>query len=225
MRIKICGLTTLDDALLAADAGADLLGFIFYAGSKRHVTVDGVRPIAARLRARPACPLLVGVFVNETAATMAAVLDACTLDLAQLHGDEVPRLIGDPASPLYGRSFKAIRPHSYLEAQAEAEWYVPPTPRPDFPDLLVDAWHPTAYGGTGETGDWALAAQLTADVPRLLLAGGLTPDNVARAVAQVRPWGVDVAGGTEAAPGRKDPARLHAFIANARRAAADLLPL
>lgn len=217
-RVKICGVTNLEDALLAAAAGADYLGFVFYQGSQRAVTPEIVRPIVQALRERPGCPVLVGVFVNEPAAAMAAILDACQLDLAQLSGDEPPALIGEPTSPLYGRSYKALRPTSLAEAEAEAEWYRPPAPVPARPALLLDAHRPGSYGGSGQTSDWAIAAQLAAEMPGLVLAGGLTPDNVAEAIRQVRPFGVDVSSGIEASPGRKDPAKVQAFIQAARTA-------
>lgn len=219
VRVKICGLTNLADALAAADAGADFLGFIFYAGSKRAVAPADVEKMAAALRGRGHCPVLVGVFVNESADTVAQLLDNCRLDLAQLSGDEPPRLVGDPASPLYGRAYKAIRPQSYAEAEADAEWYQPPERRhPLLPDLMLDAYHPSLYGGTGQTGDWRLAERLAARVPRLALAGGLTPVNVGVAIAQAQPWLVDVAGGVEASPGRKDQAAVRRFIEQARAA-------
>lgn len=222
VRVKICGLTNLADALAAADAGADYLGFIFYAPSKRAVTVAQVQPIVAALRARATCPRLVGVFVNADAGAVAATLAACDLDYAQLSGDEVPRMVGDPASVLYGRAYKALRPQSRGEAEADAEWYSAPQPIDDqMPTLLLDAWHPTLYGGSGQVGDWAIAAAVAAQVPRLMLAGGLTPANVAHAVQRVRPFAVDVAGGTEAAPGRKAHGALRAFIAQARAALPD----
>lgn len=218
-RVKICGLTNLADALVAAEAGADYLGFIFYPASKRAVTVADVQPIAAALRARPDCPRLVGVFVNAPAATMVETLTACRLDYVQLSGDEVPQLVGDRASPLYGRAFKALRPQSLAEAEADAEWYGVPQPVDALlPTLLLDAWHPALYGGTGQTGDWAIAARLAAQLPRLMLAGGLTPHNVGEAIRQVRPFAVDVAGGVEAAPGRKDHAALRAFVQQAQTA-------
>jgi phosphoribosylanthranilate isomerase len=160
----------------------------------------------------------VGVFVNETAGYMADVLETCQLDLAQLHGDEIPAFIGEPTSPLYGRSFKVLRPTSYAEAEADAEWYLPPQPLPGQPSLLIDTYHPTLRGGTGETADWRLGAQLAQMVPRLMLSGGLTPDNVAEAIHQVRPYAVDVASGVEAVPGKKEPALVRTFIRNAKNA-------
>lgn len=219
--MKICGLTCLEDALAAAETGADLLGFIFYERSPRYVPPTQVRAIVSELRARfgrlpitdHRSPTLVGVFVNPTLEQVLSTLDACGLDLAQLHGEELPELL----AALAGRAFKAVRPATAEEAEAAAARYAGLGPAAG-PDLLVDAYHPTLRGGTGQVGDWGLAAALACR-HRLLLAGGLTPDNVAAAIAQVQPWGVDVAGGVEAAPGRKDHARMRAFIAAAKGAA------
>jgi phosphoribosylanthranilate isomerase len=157
------------------------------------------------------------VFVNDSAETIAQILDKCNLDLAQLSGDEVPKLVGDPDSPLYGRSYKAIRPNSFLEAEADGDWFRAfSATNKLLPSILVDAYHPTEYGGTGETGDWTIAAQLRRKHPKLMLAGGLTPDNVAAAIAQVNPFAVDVASGVEASPGKKDHDKVRRFIANAK---------
>lgn len=215
-RVKICGITSLDDAILATEAGADYLGFIFYPKSKRGTTPETAKNIAAELRRLGNTPILVGVFVNQNAESMAQVLDLCQLDLAQLSGDETPALIGEPHSPIYGRSYKAIRPESFQEAAADAEWYIPEQKLPDQPSLLVDTQHGHLYGGTGKTGDWKLARQLADQFPGLMLAGGLTPENVADAVRQVRPFAVDVASGVEVVPGQKDPAKVQAFINNLR---------
>lgn len=217
-KVKICGLTQLDDALIAAEEGADFLGFILYAKSKRAVDAKQVLCMVEHLRTLDACPTLVGVFVNDSAETVAQTLDYTGLDIAQLHGGEPPKYIGGLDSPLYKRSYKALRPQSYIEAEADAEWFLPPSPNPAHPQLLVDAYHPNEYGGTGELGDWEIARQLVASVPQLLLAGGLTPDNVARAITETGAWGVDVASGTEASPGIKDEAALRAFIRNAKQA-------
>ena len=226
IKVKICGITDLEDALVAAEAGADYLGFIFYPPSKRAIDVKTAQYIVSHLRAGTNCPRLVGVFVNETAATMAGILDACHLDLAQLSGEEVPSLIGDPQSPLYGRAYKALRPTTLAEGEAEAEWYFPPqltNPPGDqlpYPSLLIDTYHPALRGGTGETGDWSLIAQLARQIPGLMLAGGLTADNVATAVRQVRPYAVDVASGVEAGPGKKEHDLVRAFVARARHESA-----
>lgn len=217
VKVKICGITNLDDALTAVEAGADYLGFIFYPPSKRAISVSEAQCVASHLRSLPHCPILVGVFVDETADYMAEVLNLCQLDLAQLSGKEVPRLVGDQQSPIYGRSFKALHPTSLAEAQADAEWFTPPQPLAEQPTLLIDTYHPTLRGGTGETGNWEISAQLAQELPGLMLAGGLNSNNVVDAVAQVQPYAVDVASGVEASPGKKDPNLVRAFIANAKQ--------
>ncbi len=218
MKVKICGITSLEDALASIDSGADYLGFIFFPQSKRAVTVASASEIVGALRQLPFCPLLVGVFVNETPATMVRTLELCQLDLAQLSGEEVPFLVGDPASPLYGRAYKALRPRSLSEAEVEAEWYVAPQEYSGQPSLLLDAYHPTLRGGTGEKGDWRVAAQLARAYTGIMLAGGLTAANVAAAVREVRPFAVDVASGVEAAPGRKDHELVREFVKQAKSA-------
>ena len=205
--IKICGLTNVEDALVAATAGAELLGFILYPKSPRYVAPALVREVIAQVRAtiQPA-PTCVGVFVNTPADEVAQILDETGLDLAQLHGDEAPSVV----AALPGRAYKALRPRKIEEAVTSVERFLPVTIGTG-PHLLVDAWDPHAYGGTGQTGDWQIAAAIAGRVPRLLLAGGLTAANVALAVEQVRPWGVDVASGVEASPGKKDHAAVRAF--------------
>jgi phosphoribosylanthranilate isomerase len=212
LRVKICGLRSLADATLAADAGADYLGFIFYPLSVRAVTVEQVRPIAAALRGRPDCPILVGVFVDEPVESVARILEACDLDLAQLSGDEPPEWLRDPGSPLAGRSYKAIRPETPAQAARLAGAYRPASPPDRGPDLLLDTFHPILKGGTGQTADWEIGAHVARTQARLMLAGGLNLANVAQAVAHVRPYAVDVASGVERAPGVKDPRVLQAFI-------------
>ncbi|NCF69100.1 MAG: N-(5'-phosphoribosyl)anthranilate isomerase [Chloroflexi bacterium] len=216
IKVKICGITNLDDALIAVEAGADYLGFIFYPPSKRSIDRSTCKQIVAQLRSRVDCPLLVGVFVNETADHMVQILQECALDLAQLSGEEVPFLVADKRSPLYGRSYKALRPSSLVEAEADAEWYTAPQQTPDQPTLLVDTYHATLRGGTGETGDWELSANLALKIPGLMLAGGLTAENVFAAVRQVRPFAVDTASGVETYPGKKDHQLLHEFIRQAK---------
>ncbi len=224
MKIKICGITNLEDALVAAEAGADYLGFIFYPPSPRAVDKATAQAIIDHLRqhlAEP--PVMVGVFVNETAVTIAQTLDECGLDLVQLSGEEVPALAGDPNSLLYGRAYKAIRPASAAEAEVEAEWYAVPqsnvirhSSSVATPSLLIDTYHPSLRGGTGITVEWGIVVYLFEHTPGIMLAGGLNPDNVAEAVAQLNPFAVDVASGVEASPGKKDHAKVRAFIANAR---------
>lgn len=209
MHIKICGLTTFEDAWHACQAGADLLGFNFYSGSPRHVSVDTARRIVADLRQRGAQVKMVGVFVNHSIDDVRDVDRVVGLDLLQLSGDEPPELV----QALGRKAFKAVRPESPVSATAEGQRYAGLGAVE--PALLVDARHAGTYGGTGQLADWQAASSLAA-AHAVLLAGGLTPDNVAEAVASVRPWGVDVASGVESAPGRKDPAKVIAFVAAAR---------
>jgi len=201
--VKICGITNEEDALAAVDAGADLLGFNFYPKSSRYISPGVCQSIVAALQSNPSRVKMVGVFVNAPVELVSAVLTECHLDLAQLHGDEPSEHIQTLAPCAY----KALRPASPQEAQEQADRYA----RPAAPALLVDALRPGEYGGTGQTGDWSIARSLAEHYP-ILLAGGLTAENIHRAVNQVRPWGVDVASGVESSPGKKDPARLQAFI-------------
>jgi phosphoribosylanthranilate isomerase len=215
-KVKICGITNIDDALVAVEAGADYLGFILWESSKRSVTPDDTKKIVAQLREKQSVPILVGVFVNEPVAKMAELLAWCDLDLAQLSGDEVPAFIGSPQSPIYNKCYKAIRPTSLDEAEAEAEWYLPPEPNPNYPSLLIDTYHPTLRGGTGETVDWGIAANLAGNLPNFMLAGGLNPENVGDAVRQVKPYAVDVASGVEKNAGIKDHKAIYTFIQRAK---------
>jgi phosphoribosylanthranilate isomerase len=185
-RVKICGLTNLEDALSAASAGADYLGFVFYTKGKRYISEEDARRITNEIRSMKDPPILVGVFVDDSLERMAEVLDYCALDLAQMHGNEPPSYIGDPTSPLYGRSYKALKPNSFPMAMVEAEWYIPPIKPNNFPSLLIDSYHPTIPGGTG------LGA--------------------AAAIEEVRPYAVDVSSGVERRPGKKDPTLIQAFV-------------
>ena len=218
LQVKICGITNIEDALVATAAGADLLGFIFYPKSPRLVTVEQTRAITDAVRAATAYPpVFVGVFVDEDVAEVERILDAGGLDLAQLHGSEPPVEI----SRLAPRAFKALRPQSRGDAESMVAAFgavLPPTDpatarRPSF---LVDAYHPWRFGGTGKTTDWHAARTLAERFP-ILLAGGLTAENVQAAVEVVQPWGVDVSSGVERAPGQKDPALVRDFIAAAKQ--------
>jgi phosphoribosylanthranilate isomerase len=208
MKIKICGITNLDDALAAIEAGADMLGFNFYPKSPRCITTEACAEIQASITNRQSSINTVGVFVNAPADEITAVLDQCGLDLAQLSGDEPVKTL----AALGERAFKALRLLD-PESAAEALALIPSRTSP--PAYLVDAYRPGEYGGTGQTADWGLASDLAQRAP-VLLAGGLTPDNVAEAVRQVHPWGVDVASGVEASPGKKDAGKVREFIRNAR---------
>lgn len=226
-KVKICGLTNLNDARVAAEAGADLLGFIFYEPSPRCVTPEAVREIVTQLKGSGAgsqesgkdntqhatrnTPLFIGVFVNESLARVRGILDFCGLDAAQLHGDEPPEFVAS----LPGRAYKALRPPSREAGEAMVQAYLPCAPAPLLPCLLLDAYHPTLYGGTGRVTDWSLAAEMAARHD-ILLAGSLTPENVAEAVVTVRPWGVDVSSGVEAEKGRKDWGKVRDFVRNAK---------
>lgn len=209
LTVKICGITRLEDALAAVDAGADMLGFNFYPPSPRYVEPGAcARLIDALRRELNSLPVLVGVFVNLSAAQVTSILDACGLDLAQFHGDEPPHML----DALGDRAFKAIRPASETEAAAQVRAY---GRQAGAPGILLDASAQGLYGGSGLTANWLLAASLASRTP-LLLAGGLHPGNVAEAVGMVRPWGVDVASGVESAPGIKDAAKMVKFVRNAR---------
>jgi phosphoribosylanthranilate isomerase len=209
-RIKICGLTNLDDARCAAAAGADFLGFILYPKSPRYVNPEQIAAITWAIRAEfgRAAPRCVGVFVNEPPEQVRACLDAAGLDLAQLHGDEPPAEV----QRLHPYAFKAIRPPSGADAEASVALYRPTFPENgSLPQLLLDAYHPGRFGGTGLQVDLTVARPV-AHQCRLLLAGGLAPETVGAAIRTVRPWGVDVSSGVERAKGIKDRARVKAFI-------------
>lgn len=197
-KIKICGIKTINDALAAIDAGADYLGFNFYPKSVRFIEKQVCVEITSVLKKEFPQIKLVGVFVNSSVEEVKIIMETCSLDLVQLHGDETPEML----NALDGRAFKAFRgiPESVDEFA-----------RSESPAFLVDASVNGAYGGTGVTADWDGAAELAKKYP-LLLAGGLTPENVAEAVRRVKPWGVDVASGVESAPGEKDARKIKAFV-------------
>ena len=197
-KIKICGIKTLSDALAAIDAGADYLGFNFYPKSVRFLETDACSEITSILKREHPEIKLVGVFVNSSVEEVKQVLETCSLDLAQLHGDETSEML----NALNGRAIKAFR---------GVPQHINGFARKDVPALLVDASVRGIYGGTGVTADWSAAAEL-AKRYQLLLAGGLTLDNVAEAVRKVKPWGVDIASGVESAPGVKDASRMKAFV-------------
>lgn len=196
--IKICGITNLEDARLAADLGARALGFIFYPKSPRAVTPDTARQIIAGL---PPLVLSVGVFVNEPAAMVLEVAEMVRLDWLQLHGEEPP----DYCRYLNRNVMKAIRVRSRqsLEQMQPYQGIVRA--------FLLDSHKAGQRGGTGESFDWSLA-RAARQYGQIVLAGGLTPDNVAGAIREAAPGGVDVASGVEARPGKKDHVRLRAFF-------------
>ena len=200
--IKICGIKTLKDALAAIDSGADYLGFNFYPKSVRFIEKSVCAEITSVLKREYPQVKLVGVFVNSPVEEIKDILRTCQLDLAQLHGDETPEIFAQ-LTPHAFRAFRGIP-----ESNAGYE-------RDEAPLMLIDAAVKGVYGGSGVTADWTAAAELAKKYP-LLLAGGLTPQNVADAVRQVRPWGVDVASGVESAPGEKDAEKMSVFVKSVR---------
>lgn len=201
VKVKICGISNVDDAWHAVNCGADALGFVFYAKSPRCVTPPQARVIIAAL---PPFVTTVGLFVNEAPLHIREIADDCGLDTIQLHGDEAPA----DCDFAPRRTIKALRVRDAASLSRHEEFEVSA--------LLLDAWVAGTYGGTGETFNWELAATVARQRP-VILAGGLTPENVAAAVQTVRPYAVDVSSGVEVAPGRKDPAKVAAFIRNAKK--------
>ena len=210
--IKICGIKTLPDALAAIDAGADYLGFNFYSESVRFIEKETCTEITSVLKKEHPNIKLVGVFVNSSVDEVKNILETCSLDLAQLHGDETPEMF----ARLAPRVFKAIRLSTDFETDKRTVTDFVELRQGQVPALLVDAAVKGVYGGSGVTADWSAAAELAKRYP-LLLAGGLTLENVADAVRQVKPWGVDVASGVESSPGEKDAAKLSAFVKAVKR--------
>jgi phosphoribosylanthranilate isomerase len=199
-RVKICGITSLDDGQLATELGAWALGMIFWPDSARLCPIEQAEAIGAQLHRRVG---LTGVFVNAPLDELAATADVCRFTQLQLHGDEGPAYCREAARRTGCRVIKAARVRHAAQVQALRAF------RTDF--HLLDAHSPKAPGGTGESFDWELA-RLHPGTPPLILSGGLTPDNVGQAIAAAGPFAVDSASGTEAEPGRKDPAKLTAFF-------------
>lgn len=200
-RVKICGITNLNDALQAIDAGADALGFVFYDKSPRYVSPKVANEIVAQL---PPFVVPVGLFVDAESALITEVTQACSRWVVQFHGDESPEECDAHKVPYY----KALRMKPAMDVAAEANRY------PKSLAILLDAYKPGVPGGTGETFDWAA---IPSDLPKpLILAGGLTPDNVELAVESVQPYAVDVSGGVEQAKGIKNPQKVVQFINGAK---------
>ncbi len=194
MFVKICGITRLSDAQVAVACGASAVGFIFWSKSRRWVEPEQARAIVREL---PPFVTPVGVFVDETVERINALADLVGLGAVQLHGDEAPEMVERLARPVV----KAI---GRIDEGVAARW-------PDRVTMLVDADDRVNYGGTGARADWTGAARLAA-TRRTILAGGVNPENVAEAVATVRPFGIDVSSGVEDAPGIKNPERIRALF-------------
>jgi phosphoribosylanthranilate isomerase len=205
VRVKICGITNPADALAAVEAGANLLGFNFYAQSPRHISEAEAAKIRPQL---PKKVEAVGIFVNASSAEVGALCKSLKLDFAQLHGDESPDAVSElaPNVPV----IKAFRVEPDFPLQTLDEY-------PAAFAFLFDAAHTGQYGGTGRPTDWDVARRAARD-HRIILAGGLRVENVAAAVRIVRPYGIDVASGVESKPGKKDRGRVREFIQEVRRA-------
>ena len=201
-RVKICGLTRPQDVEAGVACGADAIGLVFYAPIPRAVDLEQARILAAKV---PAFVAVTGLFVNPERDYVEAVLDAVPLDLLQFHGDESPEFCQS-----FGRRWiKAVRVREPGQIeQAFADYH-------QASGLLVDAWDPNRYGGTGQSFNWSLIPE-SRPLP-LILAGGLSSDNVARAIEQVRPWAVDVSGGVEESKGKKDATKLSQFFKEVHR--------
>jgi phosphoribosylanthranilate isomerase len=204
MKIKICGITNVEDADVAVKTGADALGFVMYRKSPRWVEPAVARSIIAGL---PPFVLPVGVFANEEAEKVRTLMDECGFGLAQLHGDESAAYCQNLGRP----TLKALRLKDRGTFLALAEFQG----RANVRGFLIDTFSDQSYGGTGQTADWTLAQEMARSAP-VILAGGLNPANVAEAIRMVRPYGVDVSSGVEKSPGKKDHHKLKAFIEAAR---------
>ena len=203
VRIKICGITNPGDATISAELGADTLGFIFYGESPRYITPQKAREI---IRTLPPFVSTVGVFVNETENIVLKTAELCNLHEVQLSGDEPPDFLN-------GAPFKVIRAVRVKDRRSFESIRL----YPKGTSFLLDTFRPGSYGGTGETFDWEMIRGYTDDY-RIIIAGGLVPENVGDVIKRFRPFGVDVSSGVESSPGRKDPKKIRDFIENARLA-------
>ncbi len=197
VKVKICGITSVADAVAVAEAGADMIGLMFYERSPRHVTVELAAEIS---RAVSPFILKVGVFVNPDEDTVMRAIGDCGVSLLQFHGEETPE---------FCTQFGAMSMKAFRVRDAGSLLALPNYPTDAY---LLDAYSPDAHGGTGAKFNWDLALEAKAHGKPIFLAGGLTPENVGAAVRQVHPFGVDVSSGVESAPGKKDHAKVRAFI-------------
>lgn len=204
VKVKICGLTNLEDARWAFQQGADLLGFIFVPASPRYIPPAQAAAIIEALRAEGCQALCVGVFANAPASEVQEIADQCRLDLVQLHGTEPPAYAQGLRCPVI-RAHRVRGPVPWDELLAYPAWA-----------YLLDSFHPQSAGGTGQVWSWDILEGSVLPAVRLIAAGGLTPDNVAEAVRRLHPWGVDVSSGVESRPGQKDPIKVREFILRAK---------
>jgi len=201
--VKICGITTIDDARVAVEAGADMIGLNFYPPSPRFVTPEQARTLVAHLP--PGFPT-VGVFVNESVDTVTRIAQTSGVHIVQLHGTESPEM----CQRLPWRVIKTFRFTAHIQPEMMPQYTVEA--------FLIEGFHAGVYGGGGAQADWQRAASLH-HYGRIMLAGGLTPENVCEAIRIVRPYAVDVCSGVEATPGTKDWHKVHTFVRNAKNAA------
>lgn len=203
VKVKICGITNLDDAKAAVDSGADALGFVFFEGSPRYISLENTISIVNAISSFTTC---IGVFVNETAENIEKIVSATGIDIIQLHGDEPPEIC-----KFSRRIIKAIRVKSLESLE----------PLHKYKDLvscfLLDTYTPKVLGGTGQIFNWDIAIEAK-EFGRIILAGGLSPDNISDAVKRVKPYAVDVSSGIELKKGRKDHKKMRLFIERAKSA-------
>jgi phosphoribosylanthranilate isomerase len=196
-KIKICGITNIEDAIRAVNLGADALGFVFYKDSPRYIREDTVRKITREL---PPFVSSVGVFVNEKEDRVREISESCSLDILQFHGNESP----DFCSHFDKKVIKAFSINNRKELKIISSYKVSA--------VLLDTYYEDIYGGGGKTFNWKLASEAKRFASRVILAGGLNPANVMEAIQMVEPYGVDVSSGVESKPGKKDPVKLEKFI-------------
>jgi phosphoribosylanthranilate isomerase len=202
LKVKICGITNMEDALFAAECGADALGFIFHSKSPRSITPETAAAIIAKL---PPLIMTVGVFVNEVPGQMRETLEMTGIKALQLHGEEPPEACG-----IWTPVIKSFRVSDFVDLKLLEQYR-------NASALLLDTFSNAEYGGTGRIFNWDIAVEAKA-MGRIILAGGLTPENVEEAVRRVRPYAVDVSSGVEAEKGRKDLKKVREFIEKAKKA-------
>jgi phosphoribosylanthranilate isomerase len=206
-KVKICGITNLDDALVAIEAGADILGFNFYAKSPRFLSPEAAKVIIDKL---PQHVTTVAVFVNESFDFIVETIANTGIDVIQLHGDESTSYVDALRKRIDRDVIKAFRVSDKFQVADTLDYSVH--------GIMLDAFSPSERGGTGEVFDWDIAKSVWTMVGQLWLAGGLTPANVGDAIREVRPYAVDVCSGVESAKGIKDPEKVRAFVKNAKNA-------
>lgn len=209
-RAKICGITRTSDIQAAVEAGADAIGLVFYAPSPRYVNIIQAKNLIKHI---PAYVQIVGLFVNATASDVCQVLHDIPLDVLQFHGDETPEQCQNIAEQAKRRWYKAIQVKPDLDISAQISHYQ----QTGASAVLLDAWHPVLKGGTGHQFDWSKFPKI--DVP-LILAGGLTPENIEEAIQTTRAFAVDVSGGVESAKGIKDQQLIERFMQGVQRGSA-----